>query len=131
MTGGYVYKHGGREYWLVYTADAYFEIREQHGAEPFEKLRADDRSAYDCAISCLLILAREGELCRRYMGYDPCPMLDEETIRRTVLPDGVVNIKNAVMNAMLAGLRIENAQKDDDGPIDLGLLEFEKKTIPG
>ena len=130
MTGGCLYKHGGKEYWLVYTADAYFEIKELYGTEPFERLRADDRSGYDCAVGCLLILAREGELCRRYMGYEPLPMLDEETIRRTVLPDGVVNVKNAVAEAIFAGMRIANA-KQDNQPVDIGLLEFEKKTIPG
>jgi hypothetical protein len=130
MTGGCLYKHGGKEYWLVYTADAYFEIKEQYGTEPFDRLRADDRSGWDCAVGCLLILAREGELCRRYMGYEPLPMLDEETIRRTVLPDGVVNVKNAVAEAIFAGMRIANAKKDNQ-PVDIGLLEFEKKTIPG
>ena len=130
MTGGCLYKHGGKEYWLVYTADAYFEIKEQYGTEPFDRLRADDRSGWDCAVGCLLILAREGELCRRYMGYEPLPMLDEETIRRTVLPDGVVNVKNAVAEAIFAGMRIANA-KQDNQPVDIGLLEFEKKTIPG
>lgn len=130
MTGGCLYKHGGKEYWLVYTADAYFEIKERYGTDPFERLRADDRSGWDCAIGCLLILAREGELCRRYMGYEPLPMLDEETLRRTVLPDGVVNVKNAVAEAIFAGMRIENALKDDS-PVDVGLLEFEKKTKVG
>ena len=130
MTGGCLYKHGGKEYWLVYTADAYFEIKERYGTDPFERLRADDRSGWDCAIGCLLILAREGELCRRYMGYDPLPMLDEETIRRTVLPDGVINIKDAVVKAIFAGMRIANGKKEE-GPVDVGLAEFEKKTIPG
>lgn len=128
MTGGCLYRHGGSEYWLVYTADAYFEIRERYGADPFEGLRADDRSAYDMAVGCLSILAREGELCRRYMGYEAKPMLTENEIRRTVLPDGIVPVKNAVANAILAGMRIDNANEQDDEPIDLGLLEFEKKT---
>lgn len=130
MTGGWLYRHGGEEYWLVYTADAYYEIRERYGMDPFDGLRADDRSAYDMAVGCLAILAREGELCRRYMGHEAKPMLTEETIKRTVLPDGVANVKNAVMSAILAGMRIENAKKDDE-PVDIGLLEFEKKTVPG
>ena len=53
MTGGCLYKHGGKEYWLVYTADAYFEIKEQYGTEPFDRLRADDRSGWDCAVGCV------------------------------------------------------------------------------
>ena len=130
MTGGCLYKHGGKEYWLVYTADAYFEIKERYGTEPFERLRAEDRSGWECALGCLFILAREGELCRRYMGYEPNPMLDEETLRRTILPAGIANEKSAVMQAILSGLRIENGRKEDE-PVDIGLLEYEKKTIPG
>lgn len=130
MTGGCLYKHGGKEYWLVYTADAYFELNEKYGTELFEKLRAADRSGYDVAVGCLLVLAREGELCRRYMGHDARQMLTEEEIQRTVLPDGIANIKESVMKALLAGMRVEN-HKENDEPIDVGLMEFEKKTVPG
>ena len=130
MTGGCLYRHGGKEYWLVYTADAYFELNEKYGTELFAKLRAADRSGYDMAVGCLLILAREGELCRRYMGYDAAPMLTEEEIRRTVLPDGIGEVKRAVMDALLAGMRVENHRESDE-PVDIGLLEFEKKTKPG
>ena len=130
MSGGWIYRHGGNEYWLVYTADAYFEIRERYGTDLFDGLRADDRSGFDIAVGCLAILARECELCRRYMGYDALPMLTEEEIRRTVLPDGIVSVKNAVMNAVLSGMRIENARQKDE-PIDVGLLEYEKKTEVG
>lgn len=128
MVGGYIYRHGGKEHWLVYTADAYYEIRERYGSNPIDGIRTDDRSGYDTAVGCLSILAREGELCKRYMGHEPSPILTEEEIRRTVLPDGIVPVKNAVMNAILSGMRIENARSKDE-PIDLGLMEFEKKTI--
>lgn len=135
MTGGCVYRHGGKEYWLVYTADAYFELNERYGTDFFGKIRPVGREAYDIAVGCLCVLAREGELCRRYMGYDPLPMLDEETIRRTVLADGVVQLKNTVMDAILAGLHIEVEEKQENGgkkePVDIGLLEFEKKTKLG
>ena len=130
MTGGCLYKHGGKEYWLVYTADAYFDLNEKYGTELFEKLRAADRSGYDTAVGCLLVLAREGELCRRYMGYGESPMLTEEEIRRTVLPDGISNVKEAVMKALLSGMRVENHRESDE-PVDIGLMEFEKKTVPG
>ena len=60
MTGGCKCRLGGREYWLVYTADAYFDIQGAYGADFFEKLRPGTRDAYEVAFGCLLILAREG-----------------------------------------------------------------------
>lgn len=136
MTGGYAYKHGLNEYWLVYTADAYFEIAEKYGADFTEKIRPGSREAYNIAVGCFCILAREGELCRRYMGYDERPIVTEEDVRRTHLPDGVAPLKDAVWKAVLAGLRVEveEEKKKKPGekkPVDVGLLEFEKKTMPG
>lgn len=129
MTGGCKCRLGGTEYWLVYTADAYFDIQNAYGADFLEKLRPGTREAYEVAVGCLLILAREGELCRRYMGYDAAEMLTEEDVRRCVLPDSIVKVKTLVNEAVLAGLRVENAAKNADEPVDLGLLEYEKKTV--
>ncbi len=130
MTGGCVYRHGESKYWLVYTADAYFELNERYGTDFVEKLRPASREAWDIAVGCIVILAREGELCRRYMGHDPLPFLTEEEIRRTVLPDGMANVKKAVFDTVLAGMHIDVEREDEDEPMDVGLLEFEKKTIP-
>lgn len=131
MTGGYLYRHGDKEYWLVYTADAYFTLNERYGTDFCDKLRPGTREAYDLAVGCLCVLAEQGELCKRFMGYDPVPFLTENEVRRTVLPDGVTAIKDAVIGAVLAGLRIE---VEEDGekksePVDIGLLEYEKKTV--
>lgn len=128
MTGGCKCRLGGREYWLVYTADAYFDIQGAYGTDFLEKLRPGTRDAYEVAVGCLLILAREGELCRRYMGYDAEEMLTEEDIRRCMLPDSIIRVKTLVNEAVLAGLRVENAKADADEPVDVGLLEYEKKT---
>lgn len=129
MTGGYLYQHGDKSYWLVYTADAYFTLNERYGTDFCEKIRPATREAYDMAVGCLCVLAEEGELCRRFMGYDPSPMLTEEEVRRTMLPDGVMPLKDAVIQTVLAGLRIETKEDKKNEPVDIGLLEFEKKTV--
>lgn len=131
MTGGYVYRHGDTEYWLVYTADAYFTLNERFGTDFCDKIRPATREAYDLAVGCLCVLAEQGELCRRFMGYDPLPFLTENEVRRTVLPDGIASVKDAVIGAVLAGLRIEveDESTPKNEPIDIGLREFEKKTV--
>lgn len=127
MKGGCIYNHGGREYWLVCTADAYFEILETYGGEFGEKLLAGGRSGLDCAIGCLCILAREGELCRRYMGYTAQDMMDADEIRHYLLPADIETMKKAILDAIQAGMRIDK-NEEEKGPVDVGLAEYEKKT---
>lgn len=127
MKGGCIYTHGGREYWLVCTADAYFEIIETYGGDFSEKILVAGRDGFDCAVGCLCILAREGELCRRYMGYESAEMMNGDEIRRCTLPGDIGKLKGAVLDALSAGLRIEG--EEEKGPVDVGLAEFEKKTV--
>lgn len=129
MKGGCIYTHNGREYWLVCTADAYFDILAAYGGDFGEKILAAGRDGFDCAIGCLCILAREGELCRRYMGYEPLDMMNEEEIRRVTLVGDIGKIQACVLSAIEAGMRIEKeADEKNAGPVDVGLLKFEKKT---
>ena len=118
---------GGREYLLVYTADAYFDIGSTYGADFFDKIRAADRQAFDIAVGCVVILAREGELCRRYDGYEPEEFLTEDEVRRNMLPVDITRLKEAVIDAVFAGMKISNGKKKS-GPVDVGLAEYEKKT---
>ena len=129
MTGGCVYRHGESEYWLVYTADAYFELNERYGADFLEEIRPATREAWNIAVGCICVLAREGELCRRFMGLDPTPFLDEETVRRTVLPDGISNVKKAVFDTFICGMHID-VESEGNEPVDIRLMEYEKKTRP-
>ncbi len=118
---------GGKERWLCYTADAYFDICDSIGEDAMIVLGKTDRAAYDAAVRCLVILAREGELVRRYMGYDAQEMLTEDEVRRVILPNDVPDLKRAVCDAIFAGLRIEKETKEEE-PVDVGLAEYEKKT---
>lgn len=127
MTGGCTITRNGREYWLVCTADAYFEILETYGGEFGEKLLAGGLPGLECALGCLAILAREGELCRRYMGYEAQEFLNVEEIRRYNPVGDREVIVGAVLDAMQAGMRIDK-KEEDTGPVDIGLAEFEKKT---
>lgn len=128
MKGGCIYTHNGREYWLVCTADAYFDIVDTYGGDFGEKLLAAGRPGFECAVGCLCILAREGELCRRYMGYDPQDMMKPEEIRLVTLAGDCEKLKGCVLDAMQAGMRIEGMENKEKGPVDIGLAEFEKKT---
>lgn len=130
MKGGCIYTIGGREYWLVCTADAYFDITETYGGDFGDKLLAGGRDGYENALGCLCILAREGELCRRYMGYTAEEMLTRDELRRVILPGDIGKVKNAVLESIRAGLRIDKGETEEKSePVDIGLIEFEKKTV--
>lgn len=73
------------------------------------------------------ILATQGELCRRYLQYDPERTPAEEDLQLLVPASRYVTLRTAVMCAIADGLA---AKSQEDGDIDVGLLELEKKTKP-
>lgn len=72
------------------------------------------------------ILATQGELSRRYLQYNPERIPTEEEINLLLTPMALVGLRSAVMKAIDDGYAAPS--QDDDGDIDLGLLELEKKT---
>lgn len=72
------------------------------------------------------ILATQGEHCRRYLQYAPERIPPEEEINLFLTPMAHVSLRSAVMQAVDDGFGAPS--KDEDGDIDLGLAELEKKT---
>lgn len=117
---------GKKTYSLLYTADAYFEINETAGEDFMDKLLSQSRLSWDTAISCFAIMAREGELTRRWRGMAPEELVSEEELRRILMPADIPKIKKAVIEAVCMGLHVSG--ENGAGPRDLGLMEYEKKT---
>lgn len=74
------------------------------------------------------IMAEQGELCRRYLQYAPERIPTEEELNLLVTPMAIIGLRAAVMKAIDDGYGPQ--AQDDDGDIDLGLIELEKKTKP-
>lgn len=72
------------------------------------------------------ILAEQGELCRRYLQYRPERIPTEEELNLLLTPMACIGLRTAVMQAVNEGFG--SLGLDDDGDIDEGLLELEKKT---
>ena len=72
----------GRERYLAYTVEAMFQIQEQFGgpSELIEATQNDGREGCMTACRAAAILAEQGELARRNLGYDPEPMTNEVDI---------------------------------------------------
>lgn len=120
----------GRECYLAFTGEAMFQIEEMFGGatELLEAVKGNTRDAFSAACEAVAVLAEQGELARRYLGYDKAPILDAETIRATTAPSGIAELKLAIPAAIELGYGREVKEESDE--VDLGLAELnaQKKT---
>lgn len=120
----------GRERYLAFNGEAMFKLREEFGGvtETLEALKGDTRDSLDATCRAAAILAEQGELIRRYMGYDPEPITDAETVAATIAPVEIMALKLAIPAAISLGFGRE-VEKEND-VVDLGLAELnaQKKT---
>lgn len=127
MAKGVTIKIGNTEHWMVYNAEAYFNINVTMGEEIYNQIIESGQKGWDATVKAAAILLEQGELCRRNTGYDPKPFVTEEQLRSYTEIEDIVGIKNKVLDAMLKG---SNREVPDESPgeIDVGLQELEKKT---
>lgn len=120
----------GRELCLAFTGEAMFRIAEEFGGttELLEKIRPSNRDGLATAIRAAVILAESGELARRYIGYDPGPMIEEKALAAVIAPAEIVRLKLAIPAAITLGFGREVT--DENEVVDLGLQEInaQKKT---
>jgi len=96
--------------------------------EMIEAIKGDTREGFSAACKAAAILAEQGELVRRSLGYDPEPMTDAETIAATMAPSEIAALKVAIPSALTLGYGREIEADADE--VDLGLAELntQKKT---
>lgn len=120
----------GRPRYLAFTVEAMFRIQELFGgsSELIDEIRADDREGFAAACKAAAVLAEQGELVRRYLGYDPEPVLEEEAVAATLAPSEMAALKIAIPSALALGYGRE--VEPDNNEVDLGLAELDaqKKT---
>ena len=95
----------GRVRYLAFTVEAMFQIQEVFGGsgEMIEAIKGDTREGFSAACKAAAILAEQGELVRRGLGYDPEPMTDAETIAATMAPSEIATLKVAIPSALPLG----------------------------
>jgi len=124
---------GGREHHLCLSGAAYYDLRERFAALTekgiLEPIRQEGKAGYDALCTYLWKLGEQGELVRRYQGYDRAAMVSEAEWRATLAPGDIPAARAAVAEAVMAGLRASTAPGEDER-VDLGLAELEKKTKP-
>lgn len=115
---------GGQEYYLLYNGAAMFAIDD--GGNISDRLWDTSAAGFDWICQAVAVLAEQGELARRYMGYDKGPLLTADAVKALTMPIDIIQLRQAVFRAVMAGYGREI--KDDDQEIDLGLVELQKKT---
>ena len=119
-------KIGNCEYFLIYNAEAFFSLQDVLGeTNIFEALEAPGRVGYDNLVKVAATLAEEGELTRRYYGYDKNEIPTEDFIRYSTGVLELPALRRDVQYSIFLGL--EQKIDDPDKEIDLVLQEIEKK----
>lgn len=109
----------GREYHLLYNGAAMFKLQDIDS--PFTAITKD----FDAFCRIISVLSEQGELFRRYEGYDPGSFIDPEEFAVKVSPVDVTEYRIAAMDAVLAGMSREVEAESKER--DISLEKFKKK----
>jgi len=117
----------GRERYLAFTVEAMFQLEERFGGvqELIEAVSANSWKGFQAACLAASILAEQGELARRHMGYDSAPIPFAEEIEATTAPSGIAALKMAVTSAISLGFGREIEPDSDE--VDIGLAELNEQ----
>lgn len=121
----------GRERHLAYTVEAMFQLEELFGEVPalIDAVSADDREGFQAACRAAAVLAEQGELARRHMGYEPLPLPSLEDVAATTAPSDLPGLRSAIVSAISLGFGREIDPEDDE--VDLGLAELNEQKKRG
>ena len=121
----------GVTYHLCLNGAALYDIYDKFGIEEpiLSHMEGSTRKTYDATCWMLAKLAEQGEIVRRYEGFDKGPFGSEHFFRSNMRPRDEIRAKKAVGDAVRQGFRREEA--DEEERIDKGLLELQKKTETG
>jgi hypothetical protein len=116
----------GQDYYLTFNGAAMFEVDDRFGSATklLDAVNVPGSKGFDALCGGLAILAEQGELARRALGYDRGPVLTEETVRALTAPTELASLRTALVTAILVGFGREVESEQD---VDLGLLELEQK----
>lgn len=123
-------KLAGRERHLAFTVEAMFQIEETFGGADklIETVMDKGRDGFDATCQAAAILAEQGELGRRALGYDPEEMPDAQGIAASLTPGELAAVKLAIPAAVSLGFGREVVPEDDEVDLALAELNAQKKT---
>lgn len=126
------FTYGPKTIYLYFNANAMFAIDELDRAEEdtdvLEAMQQIGEPGTTLLCKVAVILATQGELCRRYLEYSPERIPTEAELLQVLSPMQILQLRSAVCQAINTGWNQSESSESDD--IDTGLAELEKKTKP-
>lgn len=125
----------GKTYHLCLNAAALFAIYDRfpEAESAAEPLSATGKRGFEAVCAYLAILGTQGELVRRFEGYDKGEMPTEGYFRIMLSPSDEVAARIALHRAIDIGFGREvkdTENQHEDGAVDLGLQELNSKKAP-
>lgn len=112
----------------MFNGEAMFTIRDAYGSadELVNKMLPDTREGFMLTCESAALLFEQGELSRRYAGYEPQVIITAEALQRILQPAEIANLKLAIPRAIGLGYGRE-IEPDKGDEIKLDLIELDKK----
>ena len=125
------FNYGGKVLHLYMNGTAMFAIEaldagREDTTDVIERMKENTPEGVADLLKVALILAEQGELCRRYLGYSPERIPAEKELLLLLSPAQLMMLRVVAMMAINAGYEQKESGQNDD--IDTGLAELEKKT---
>lgn len=125
----------GKTYHLCLNAAALFAIYDRfpEGVSVSEPISVAGKRGFEAVCAYLAILGTQGELVRRFEGYDKGEMPTEGYFRIMLSPSDEVAARIALRRAIDIGFGrdVEDTENQhEDGAVDLGLQELNSKKAP-
>lgn len=120
----------GRTRYLAFTVEAMFQLEEQFGGTQglVDAVQDGGRDGFAAACRVAAILAEQGELARRSLGYDPEPIVSADEIMASMSPSGLIELKLAIPAAISLGYGREVEPENNEVDLILAELNAQKKT---
>lgn len=118
----------GETFHLCLNGAALFDCYGKLGDDPLDKIKGKSPEAFESTCWMLAKLSEQGELCRRFQGFDKGSVLYFHKAKALLGPLDVLRARTAIRAAWDVGFE---RTEDEDEEIDLGLMELQKKTALG
>ena len=122
----------GRSCLLHFSMGVLFDVQEKFGSAQaaLDLIMDGGREGFEAVQWLALRMAREGEMARRAVGYEPQPLPDDGDVADLIGPREYTALRTAVIRA--CSLAFSREVESEDAETDLVILELaEKKTQPG
>jgi len=120
------YELNGKTFHLAMNGCALFDVYDKYGTDKnvLELIEGTDKKTFERLCWLLYKFAEQGELVRRYQGFDRGPVATEEFFKVNLKALDVALAKLKLKDVIIEGFKREEV---DDKPVDLLLLEAQKK----